>query len=235
MANSHSIDLEKGSSQYLSISDGSIDLQEGANMTWSFWLNPESLAEDDMIMSKRVTSGDQRSFRFTIPADTSAMIIQLSVDGAAETASTTATGIISTGSWQHFCITFDGTQSSGNRLKIYKNGASFSLTDNAPSTVFASSADLLLGTTDGIAFFYDGLMDDVRIYARTLTSAEAGDLYNNFCVGATSLRAWWEFNNATTDSSGNGYTLTNNNSATFSTDVPFSSDCSTFTPRACFF
>jgi hypothetical protein len=89
------------------------------------------------------------------------------------------------GVWQSLVLTFDGTQSvPSDRLRLYLDGAELSLgagTDSdTPHLIGSSASSSLLGATEsagGLAFFFDGSIDDVRIYNRTLSAGDITELY----------------------------------------------------------
>ena len=95
----------------------------------------------------------------------------------------TADGTHTLGTWEYWTVVFDGTQSgNANRLKIYKDGTSLSLSfegtietttpaDNSLPVRIAQRGDL-----DGTPF--NGFLDDIRIYNRALSATEVADLYN---------------------------------------------------------
>jgi hypothetical protein len=75
--------------------------------------------------------------------------------------------------------TYDGSSNFSGE-KIYVNGASKSLTNlcssSSISASIVNSKPLLIGSRDNSTFF-PGSIDDVRVYARTLSDAEAQTLY----------------------------------------------------------
>lgn len=77
---------------------------------------------------------------------------------------------ISTGTWYHFVGVFNGASSI-----IYLNGSS----DATGSTLTINSGtDLNIGANSG-ASFYDGMIDEVGVWNRVLTSDEVSTLYNS--------------------------------------------------------
>ncbi len=79
--------------------------------------------------------------------------------------------------WVHLAATFDGTV-----LKLYVNGAE-AAADAGPagSDVLMEEKPVTLGAgmnddTDKATEHFQGLIDEVRLYHRTLTPAEIGDL-----------------------------------------------------------
>lgn len=82
----------------------------------------------------------------------------------------TSSGTVSTGSWQHVCATYDGTN-----LAFYINGASAGTASNAQSF---TSGSFVIGSGAGASWFSGGI-DEVGAWARVLSSAEITTLYNS--------------------------------------------------------
>jgi len=77
------------------------------------------------------------------------------------------------GSWRHFVCTFD----ESNGMEIYQDGNLVNSTSSATtadhSSVFTVGDEVLGGDP------FQGLLDDMRIYSKVLTSSEVSNLYNN--------------------------------------------------------
>ncbi len=100
-----------------------------------------------------------------------------------------------------------------------KVGTKTSIHDNA--SIFCIGCYVNSGSAK--TGFYDGLIDDVRIWAAVRTPAQIANSYNVILSGAeNSLVAYYPFDGVYTDvqTSANN-TLTGNNSPTFSSDVAF--------------
>lgn len=126
------------------------------------------------------------------------------------------------GTWQHVVGTFD--QSSGD-AKIYIDGALISTVDKAPGTLHQPLSPLGIGAINDSGSwgkYFNGTIDEVRIYNRTLSDAEVATLYNksrltimnkSSAVVSSGLVGWWtmdggDTNWATgiaTDKSASGY------------------------------
>ncbi len=119
-------------------------------------------------------------------------------------------GSLVTNTWQHVGFTYDG-----ETLISYYNGAQVA-TDTSPSgTIDNSSSNINIGqNTNYAGRNFTGLIDDVRIYNRALSSGDVSELYANGNPGG-SLVGWWKLDEGsgtiTEDASGNGNhgTLTN--------------------------
>jgi len=93
------------------------------------------------------------------------------------------------GKWHHIVAVREG-----NILKLYVDGA---LDETADASLVGSITDgsnIYIGrqTVSGGTYF-DGIMDDVRIYNKALTASEIQNNYNGNVV-TTGLVSWWKFN-----------------------------------------
>jgi len=78
------------------------------------------------------------------------------------------------GDWDHIALVFDGTS-----LTLYQNGIS-QVTTSFSSTTLVQTTDPIniskrVGTS---AYYFHGLIDDVRVYTTALTAQDVLDLYN---------------------------------------------------------
>jgi hypothetical protein len=136
--------------------------------TISVWMRPDNNGENffGRILQKGglglfLTSSNQLTFQV----------------GHATTnlARTTSTNSISYNAWTHVVVTWDGSPTASN-VHIYLNGieSSYSATTNgAGARVSDSGSNLAIGNTDGLDRTFKGVLDDLRIYNRAMTSAEA--------------------------------------------------------------
>jgi len=121
--------------------------------------------------------------------------------------------------WIHVVTTYDGSETSAG-IKIYINGVQSDTADDnggvyagMPNTI----SPLHLGSFSGNSAFFNGKLDDVRIYNRALTANEVKQLYQRGQVlkkppNNLGLVGYWNFDDGTgtkaTDFSGNGKTGT---------------------------
>ncbi len=110
----------------------------------------------------------------------------------------TTTGV-SLNQWTHYVATYDGSN-----MKIYGNG-SLIKTCLATGAINSSTNIVAIGARPSVTQWFNGTIDDVRIYNRALSAAEVSWNYNRGGpVG------WWKFDEGTGsstvayDSSGNG-------------------------------
>ena len=126
---------------------------------------------------------------------------------------TTAIGstTVTTNAWHHVAGVFDG-----NQMRVYLDGVldgSLS-TSNGPAS---GTSALNIGRSTYTSYFFDGLIDEVRLSAAALYSS-------NFTPGlgpASNTRGLWKFDGQTAnDSSGNSNHGTLQSGTTYSSDIP---------------
>jgi hypothetical protein len=79
--------------------------------------------------------------------------------------------VLSVGTWQHLAMTFDGTTLTG-----YLNGAPLASNPSVGASFNLAGVALSLAQSQIGENFFNGLLDDVRVYDRPLTSAEVAAL-----------------------------------------------------------
>lgn len=240
-ANSHSTDLESGSTQYWSIADASqtsLDLN-GADYTIEVWANTESMGvcdgdSNNTMVSKFDVGGGSRGYEFSLCHDGTNGKLQSQFsynctnvpNGAGSSAVT-----INNGTWYFFATVASSTGSNVGDIAFFKGDQSndpslvsfHALADNAFGC--NSTGQFQIGEETGYASLdpFDGKIDEVRVWSKARTVAEMAADYDTQLVGnEANLVGYWKFDNdAGVDQTANNNDLTNNNTATFSTDVPF--------------
>lgn len=214
MANTHSIDLEAGSSQYLSATD-SASLSVTGNMTVEMWVKPESQPGTNAsfgLVAKYVAEGNQRSYmiKYQDSAGTKRLQVITSADGST-VLNGTVDYTLSNGTWYHLAFVY--TAASG-QCEVFVDGTSVGTITGLSTSLLDGTAAFLIGNDDSNQYF-DGLIDDVRLWSTVRTQAQIQDNRYTEIDSATGLEGSWHLNNALTDASGNSNTLTNNGTASF--------------------
>jgi len=106
---------------------------------------------------------------------------------------TDANIILPLNSWVHVAVTYDGADAKG-----YVNGE-LDFTKNKAGTIDTTTDPFTIGDTDND--YYEGFVDDARVYNRALSRAEVGALY--FLGGP----AYQEFTEAKLGSDGTSLTI----------------------------
>jgi len=217
--NTHSIDLESTSSQYLSITDAAqTGLDITGDMTLECWVNFESVGTQ--ILLSKYDGTTNRSWNFLYNG--TSLVFYNSSDGA-NVSSDSSVWSPDLATWYQIAIAYDA---SAGTAELYINGSSVDTLTGLATSMFNSSAPFLIGsflnTTSNPDAFWDGKIDDVRVWSDIRTPTEISNNYNKELVGnEANLVAYWKLNNSLLDETSNNNDLTNNNSAVFSTDVPF--------------
>lgn len=126
-------------------------------------------------------------YQWSVTHLTSQLIAQVFFDTAATNYST-VTAPMSSGRWFHFVLVFNGSLSATERLILYVDGQTFnvnepSVTGTVGATTINSQQHLTIGATHDANMpqsstnYYDGILDEIRVYARTLSAEEALALY----------------------------------------------------------
>lgn len=129
------------------------------------------------------------------------------------------------GEWVHLAATVDV---STKTVLLYKNGSSVSVTytRQTGSSMNNTSVPLFIGclyreSTGGANNYFNGLMDDVRIWDDIRAQSEIQDNMNVELTGSEdNLAGYWKFNNNGTDETLNSNDLTLYGSPAFSYDGP---------------
>lgn len=201
----------------------------GSALSFEGWIKPSSFKSASpyisSIMGTEVSDSNSAFLRLG-DANVANNKVQfvLSINNVQQKlASTTA---LNANTWYHVAATYDGAS-----MKIYINGvldASKSQTGSVSSNG-AFNVGYLYNTSRN----FNGKVDEVRVWKRALSQTEISQNMCNVSVPATSLAAYWKFNegsgSSVQDTSGNGMTLTLTgvDASNWGTDVP----CTTGTSK----
>ncbi|MEK7595866.1 MAG: LamG-like jellyroll fold domain-containing protein [Patescibacteria group bacterium] len=173
---SSSIDLD-GTDDYAQVA--SPNLPTG-DFSYSVWVNIDSGAPSSKILlaNDGVTSGANE---FALSFSTTANTINVDIDNPV-TETLNGTVPITEGLWTHLVTT-----RSGSTVKLYINGVQDPATASDGTILSFSTCYLMIGTDDDSATpcaratlndFFDGKIDDLKIYNYPLTDTQIKTLYN---------------------------------------------------------
>jgi hypothetical protein len=198
--------------------------------TWAKLNSFPTGAEEATIVSKWLGSGNQRSFLFGV-SSTSRVSLLISENGVSVSMNLLSVPTINLNQWYHLAVVGDiGT----DNYKIYINGTEAETTGSmAISSIFNGIGKINLGATkQGTEDFFDGFIDEVKIYPYARSAAEIRQDYAAGLAGIGSshgvsasfgsksdswltdgLVGYWKMDESATtsgslDSSGNGNTMT---------------------------
>lgn len=114
--------------------------------------------------------------------------------------------------WHHLCLTYDGTTA-----KLYADGTLVSSGTKNWNLVLAYA---YIGRQVNNAEYWNGTVDDVRIYNKALSASDVQALATTTSLQKviTSLAAEWDLDNNVNDVSGNSHAGTIINGASFTSD-----------------
>lgn len=165
-----------GSNDYLSLGD--INEIDGADeLTISAWVKFDTLQDYSTIFLKgsgNTATGMQTGATGDGDGNNDPYLIVQ--DGSFSWGWTTG-NLLTTGSWHHWAMVFDGAGSgNANRIKFYFDGDPQTLTFSGtiPALTDANAISARLSDTSGP---FNGVLDEVRLYSRALSSIDVDALY----------------------------------------------------------
>ncbi len=195
-----------GTNDYITVADADA-LDITGNLTFSAWIKADTYPSAGSYRTL-VTKGS-----FGIPAvnysirlygaNTSDQRLDFGYYASAATQELYGGTNITTGTWYHVAVIYDD---AANVLNLYVNGAKESTTtlSGSPTTnsLAANTYALDVGQQGG-TYNFDGQIDELRLYNRTLSADEISQLYRltTPTLVDTGLMAYWSFN--AQDMSGN--------------------------------
>lgn len=230
-ANSNSISLN-GSNQYLYAAD-SASLSITGDMTIEFWAKFDNFYTGTygQIVSKYGGGTSERAYNVGVYQDPTYnykwFTTRTSATGGSDVVDLRRAYPLATSTWYHMAFVYDASE--GN-IDIYlaKDGDvehTFVGTETKHTTSLKDSVSkFMIGTSDGDdpTVFFDGLIDEVRVWSKVRSSSEIdADFRNELSGTETDLEGYWSFDSTLEDATINNNDLTNVGSASYSTDVPF--------------
>lgn len=166
------LDFESSSSNYVSITDAdSLDVTSA--FTFAAWIKAESFTavnnQANWIFGKDISGARSYDFGFYNTSGTINLTAQINgTNRGLSTASFTIDGL-----WHHVVATYDGSN-----VTYYIDGVTSGTVASVNPAV--TSTDLAIGRRNFVGFneYFDGSIDDVRIYNKTLSASEVKQLYN---------------------------------------------------------
>lgn len=224
MANTASIDFELSSSQYATAADSASTSITG-DLTLEAWIKLESLPSVTgltyTIAAKWRSTTNERSYQWVISDTGNIMYFTPSDDGAGAPAANSNTPL-TVGVWTHVAVSYNAAAGSAT---FFVNGVADGTVTGLDTSIHNNTSEFALAASNHQstpALFFDGLIDDVRLWSTTKTASDILAFYKQELVGSeANLNAYWKLNNVATDSTANANNLTLVNVPVYSTDVPF--------------
>jgi len=139
-------------------------------MSYSCWVNTDTTGSYRRVISKDDSAASYNTTLRKTSSEKMQMLLSTTTNGSI-TGSTT----LSIGTWYHILFTYDGTN-----MNLYINGSIDATAVPHTGNLKTASDIITLGTyRGGGGEYWNGLIDEVGIWDRGLTSSEATELYNS--------------------------------------------------------
>ena len=160
-----------GSSTYTQIT-GYKGISQASARTITMWIKGSTGSTAQSLIG---WGSDSTGAEYVIDVDETIDAAEVEVSGGYRTATTD----IIDGTWHFVAVVFSGTDVSDHT--IYVDGAAESITTtSAQALSTGSTEDVLIGSDPILAQYFNGTIDDVRIYSRALSAMEIEELYESY-------------------------------------------------------
>lgn len=235
--NTYSLDLESGSSQYASIADASqTGLDLSGDFTIEFWIKAEDWGAS--TTTRQIVTKYQGSLVGGYAINTynnggtieiNANIYQNNDTTVRDIYKLNITSLIPTGEWHHVAITCDISEASATTFEFFIDGKSrgngTAVVSGNCASIYNNSGAFYIGADNDTGRYFDGKIDDVRVWSDVRTPSEIQANMDSELVGnETGLVGYWKLNNDYTDETSNSNDLTASGSPVFSTDYAFETE-----------
>lgn len=176
-------DFERSNGEYLSITDAS---QSGLDFSTAFsanlWVNYESVPSSGgqwNFISKFLSTGNQRSYLLYANESGGSILLHFYETNNGSTAIDKSVTITpSTSTWYMYTVVYDG---SGGTVDFYIDGSQVGTQQTGfHSTIYNGTAPFELGDVGQFGSLgHDGLMDEVAVWGRAISSTEIAEIYNS--------------------------------------------------------
>jgi hypothetical protein len=146
-----------------------------SQLTISAWIYPVSFGGGNTgrIYDKWRTTFPQTGYAFFIDNNTGVSAIGFGTGYLVSTSVARVNNAISLNSWQHMLVTFSGTACT-----FYKNGTVVGTVTGLTAPV-SGTESAYVGNNNGNINYFDGKIDNLSIYSRSLSSNEISRIYTS--------------------------------------------------------
>ncbi len=218
-SNAPSMHLQKSMQPYV-VAPSSPSLAITGNLTIETWVKFDSLPatnEVNFIVNKADNTWAGNSYGFGLENINGTSVLFFGIVTNSQPTQGNVNWSPTTGTWYHVALAYD---TAGNAT-FYVNGTSIGTITGLASSIQASNANFCIGSDCNGSGFFDGNIDEARLYNVTRTQSQIQSDYTQTLTGSESgLNAYWSFSNNLNDTTSNHNNLTNS-AAQFSSDTPF--------------
>jgi methionine-rich copper-binding protein CopC len=190
-SNDRSLDFD-GSGDYIDMGDvTNLEVEGDSSFSISLWFKPNSSpgAESTYVLAAKGTPS-AAGYAFQYEQISSQYVINLSKYGVADQRVTITE--LDTDTWYHLVA----VQRSGE-VEYYIDGSSQGTYTNASSYAASGSNTFRVGSASNNTLYADGLIDDVRVYSRELSTTEISAL-----AAGNHTQATWDGSSSTNTETG---------------------------------
>lgn len=170
-----------GSTDYLDCGTGNaFNFERTDSFTIAGWVNIVSNSVGQIIVSRELGDGTYRGWRVYCRPSGAGHTLSFGLFNTTGTNAIVidAVSIIPLNTWYYFAFTYTGT-SLASGIKTYLNGASVNMTtssDNLSATTQLTQ-NFLIGARGAGIDYYNGYLDDLRIYNTTIPASQIKEQY----------------------------------------------------------
>ena len=168
-----------GTNDYVTIADAPFDFERTNSFSASAWVKLASNAVENIILSKEGASPSYTGWAFYVEPGSLRVLLTNKYDAPSNGISKDSAIQIDDNVWHHVAFTYNGS-SLASGVNIYIDGVLSNGTatrDNLSASILNNvSLNAGRGAWDGA--YFNGNIDDARIYNRALLAAEVKMLYN---------------------------------------------------------
>lgn len=234
--NTAALKLVAANNQYAYITDAAQTyLDEGSDLTIELWVKFNSVPSNGQLfslVSKYNTGSNQRSYGIFYVTDNSYgnYLEMTASNNGSNRDSIRFLWTPELNTWYHIAITFDVSQAAETESELFINGISQGngavVLDGKITSIYNSNANFAIGAwylSGNATGFFDGSIDEVRIWSYVRSSSQILDNLNTEINpdGLEGLDGYWRFNETALDEASGNNHLTLSGSPIYDSDVPF--------------
>lgn len=146
-----------------------------SQLSISAWIYPNSFggANAGRIYDKYKTTIPQSGYALWVDNNTGTNAIAFGTGWSVSTSVARINNVITLNTWQHVTLTFSGTACT-----FYKNGSSIGTSTGLVAPV-SGTQNAIIGNNSGNTNYFDGKIDNLSIYSRSLTANEISKIYTS--------------------------------------------------------
>lgn len=167
-----------GVDDFLEVNDDvTLHLNSGESMTFEFWIKTNNSGEESVLFHKYESINPNPNYLLTI-TDNGIFKGQIR-DSYGLYSNLTSNSTINDGKWHYIIFVIDRVV---DKLKVYIDGNFDNMTDDLTTGSSTNNGDLLIGKTASDDRYFNGSIDEIRIYDRALSAKEIGNHHQSYIL-----------------------------------------------------